>query len=154
MQQMMLDHITTLLDCAPRDVLEQQVQDVEYAMTTTLPRGDAAAAVAAPNANTYFPPNQGYVYVLKLEGDASAESYFYVGFTQNLARRLGEHFQGHGAEWTKLHLPHGVAEVARGERDDERTKTLEYMRKHGWARTRGHCWTSRILRSPPKELDE
>lgn len=145
MQQMMLEHIDALMKCAPKDVLERQVQNVENTMTAQT--GDAGMA-------SYFPVDYGYVYVLRLEGDEAAESYFYVGFTQNVARRMGEHFSGEGAEWTKVHRPVAVAEVAEGLRADERTKTLEYMRKHGWARTRGYCWTSRVLRSPPKEMTD
>lgn len=150
MQQMMLAHIQSLINCAPKDVLERQVQDVENSMMAHA--GDAGPDADAAAMSLYFPVEHGYVYVLRLEGDDAAESYFYVGFTQNVARRMGEHFSGQGAEWTKVHRPVAVAEVAEGLRADERTKTLEYMRKHGWARTRGYCWTSRVLRSPPKEM--
>lgn len=146
MQQMMLQHMDTLIHCAPKDVLERQVQDMEDSMMAHA--GDVA--IMSP----YFPVDYGYVHVLHLEGDEAAESYFYVGYTQNVARRMGEHFSGQGAEWTKVHRPVAVAEVVEGLQADERTKTLEYMRKHGWARTCGYCWTSRVLRSPPKEMTD
>jgi predicted GIY-YIG superfamily endonuclease len=141
LQLMMLQHITKLMGCAPQDLLEDQIRDVEASMSTT-------HATPSP----YFPMNTGYIYVLQLHGDETTDSFFYIGYTQNLIRRLDEHFNGHGAEWTKLHRPVRVVEVVLGERADEKSKTLEYMRRHGWARTRGHCWTSRVMKHPPDAL--
>jgi hypothetical protein len=42
----------------------------------------------------------GTVYVLSLEG-----SHYYIGFTQDLPRRLGQHFGCTGALWTKKYCP-------------------------------------------------
>ncbi|RNI23562.1 CHC2 zinc finger domain-containing protein [Rufibacter latericius] len=44
--------------------------------------------------------SKGSVYVLKLENNC-----FYVGFTQNMSRRMAEHFSGNGAIWTKINRP-------------------------------------------------
>jgi hypothetical protein len=48
----------------------------------------------------------GTVYVLELEGD-----YYYIGFTQDLVKRLGQHFDSKGAQWTKKHRPLRLIDV-------------------------------------------
>lgn len=103
--------------------------------------------IAMTTMRAFFPQQSGYVYVLRLEGGR-----FYVGYSQDVSRRLRQHFTGNGAAWTKLHRPVEVVEVAAGGKADERDKTLEIMRKHGWMVTRGHAWTARTLRAPPREL--
>lgn len=80
------------------------------------------------------------------------ERYFYVGFTQNVSRRLRSHFQGEGAVWTRLHSPCSVLEVSEGGHLEERLKTLEIMSTYGWHTTRGSHWCARDLKAPPREL--
>jgi len=46
------------------------------------------------------------VYSLKLEGGRK-----YVGKTDDIQRRLGEHFSGGGAKWTKKYRPESVNHI-------------------------------------------
>lgn len=140
--EMMLRNISNLADVAPREILERQLEELEAAMVQK-----------QETVSAYFPRSRGYIYVLKLEGDAASDAYYYVGYTQDVERRLQEHFGGDGSEWTKAHKPVSVLEVGEGEKADERHKTIEVMKKYGWSKTRGYCWTARNLRSPPRELD-
>lgn len=47
-----------------------------------------------------------YVYTLNLKGGAK-----YVGYTENLNKRLNDHFTGNGAKWTQKHQPISVNSV-------------------------------------------
>lgn len=148
MTQMLLCHISSLLEVAPHEMLQRQLQDVENAMfPMPLQPEDTVAA--------YFPKTTttGYVYVLRLKGDELHDHYYYVGYTQDVAKRMIDHFSGNGAEWTKLHPPHSVVEVSEGDKCDERQRTIATMKTYGWSTTRGYCWTSKMLKSPPRELD-
>lgn len=76
------------------------------------------------------------VYVLELEG-----GMFYVGWTVNLDRRIKQHFEGNGSEWTKKYRPIKVIEVFESKTlTFECTKTLEYMSKYTPQRVRGGKW--------------
>ncbi len=145
MYEMMLRNMQQMVGIVPPEMIETQLQELEAVM---VPKNDL---------QSYFKPSSsgpgGFVYVLRLEGDAASDSYYYVGFTQDVGRRMHEHFSGNGAEWTKAHKPVGVIEVVEGGKADERHKTIEVMKKNGWATTRGYCWTSKVMRSPPRELD-
>jgi predicted GIY-YIG superfamily endonuclease len=143
MYQMMLQNITNLLDVAPREMLQKQLQEIESSM---MQRCDDPSSA-------YFTAPSGYIYVLKLQGDETFDHYYYVGYTQDVTKRMYNHFHGTGAEWTKLHPPVCVLEVSEGDKADERHKTLEIMKKYGWAKTRGYCWSAKILKSPPRELE-
>lgn len=73
------------------------------------------------------------LYVLKCSGDK-----YYVGCTNNLLRRLNEHFSGNGSEWTKLHKPVKlvyIKDTVSGLEEDMLTK--EYMIKYGISQVRG-----------------
>lgn len=145
MYEMMLRNMQQMVGIVPPELIEKQLQELEAVM---VPKNDFQSYFKLSSQST-----AGFVYVLRLEGDASSDFYYYVGFTQDVGRRMHEHFNGIGAEWTKVHKPVGVMEVAEGEKADERQKTIDVMKKFGWAKTRGYCWTSKIMRSPPRELD-
>ena len=53
------------------------------------------------------------VYTLELEGDQENESYFWVGYTQDLERRILQHCgkAPGGAKWTALHRPQKLLQV-------------------------------------------
>lgn len=77
------------------------------------------------------------VYVLKLEDDC-----WYVGITLDLNKRLGQHWSGEGAKWTKLHKPISVEKIlfpADGETIENDT-TKEYMELYGKEKVRGGSW--------------
>ena len=119
-------------------VVQQQLEEIEQAM------GPAAAPDLC---GTYFPQNKSYVYVLHLEG-----GFYYVGTTENLSKRLHDHFCGNGSAWTQLHRPVAVIEIVEGGKVEEKTTTLRYMAKHNWERVRGYAWSQANLKSPPREL--
>ena len=54
------------------------------------------------------PARPAFVYSLNLKGGKK-----YVGMTQNLGQRLGQHFGGNGSQWTQKHLPVSVNHVQR-----------------------------------------
>ena len=53
-------------------------------------------------------------YALRLEGDADAHEYYYVGSTTDLQTRIAQHTGAipGGAKWTALHPPTNVMDVA------------------------------------------
>ena len=46
------------------------------------------------------------VYVLKLE-----QNKYYVGVSKNVYKRIQEHFNSNGSQWTKLYNPIDIVEV-------------------------------------------
>ncbi|VXB33278.1 GIY-YIG nuclease family protein [Aeromicrobium sp. 9AM] len=71
----------------------------------------------------------GYFYIL-----LCADGTFYVGSTRNLVRRLWEHREGLGAEYTRTRLPVQVLYFEEYERVSEawgRERTV-----HGWTRSK------------------
>jgi predicted GIY-YIG superfamily endonuclease len=76
------------------------------------------------------------LYVLKLENEK-----YYIGITYNLNFRYAQHCQGHGARWTKLHRPVGIAEVrVNATLGLENLITDEYINKYGKENVRGGSW--------------
>jgi predicted GIY-YIG superfamily endonuclease len=76
---------------------------------------------------------QGNVYILKLEGDK-----YYIGYTEDLEKRLQKHFSGTGAEWTKENMPTEVFEVYNGVNlKFENDLTELYMKMYGYRVVRG-----------------
>lgn len=138
-----LRNIESLVDVAPRDILENQLNEVERQIVCGhAATGQTYTGFARPS----------YVYTLELEGDEEHDSYYYVGMTENFAKRMNDHFSGHAAEWTKLHKPVAILEVIEGGKTEERSKTVDMMKRHGWMTTRGYCWTSRVMQGPPRDL--
>jgi len=93
-----------------------------------------------------------YVYILKLESDK-----YYVGCTNNLNRRLSEHWCGKGALWTKKYPPVGLLVLQPGTESDEKRLTIKLMRQQGFECVRGSHWTSVKLQRPSfmdEESDE
>jgi predicted GIY-YIG superfamily endonuclease len=87
-----------------------------------------------------------YIYVLKL-----VEDRYYIGRTDNILRRIEEHFTNNGSIYTKKFKPLKVIEVEEEKtREDEKCKTLDYMKKYGWEKVRGSHWCSLEIKNPPK----
>jgi predicted GIY-YIG superfamily endonuclease len=77
------------------------------------------------------------LYVLKLEDDC-----YYVGKTEALKHRLGRHFSGQGASWTRLHKPVSVVDIREETADlTEKDLTIEVMKAHGFENVRGAGWS-------------
>jgi len=92
-----------------------------------------------------------HLYVLALEG-----GHFYVGLTADVEQRRRQHFEGAGAEWTRLHRPtavlRSIATGTQNEREalaieDEVTVTL--MAQHGIDRVRG----GRFCHASPADVE-
>ena len=87
------------------------------------------------------------IYVLECEG-----GNVYVGKTTRGLKRLKQHINGRGAEWTKLHKPKRVIEYYTNATDaDERKVTNQMIKKYGAKRVRGAGLTKRKLTK--KEID-
>ena len=84
------------------------------------------------------------VYVLELEGGR-----YYVGYTDDVPRRIAEHFMARGAHWTRTHPPVKVLEVVPGNKELENATTIALMCKYGWRNVRGGTWCSVEMRSMP-----
>jgi len=82
-------------------------------------------------------------YVLSLQNGK-----YYIGITNDFTNRVNAHLNGNGSSWTKLHKPIEVIEQFVGGKDNEREKTLDYMRKYGWENVRGGGWTAVNLKRP------
>ena len=99
------------------------------------------------------------VYTLELEG-----SNYYVGYSDDMPRRIAEHFLGRGSHWTRIHPP--VKALEAGNKELENAKTIALMCRLGWRNVRGGAWRATELKSiplplaralsqkPPKELPE
>lgn len=97
--------------------------------------------------STLFPFGTQYVYVWELE-----EGKYYVGWSEHLSRRLDEHTTHEGAVWTKRYTPIGIVEILRGDKQVERSKTLEYIAKKGFANVRGSLWCNLEYKFIPNEV--
>jgi predicted GIY-YIG superfamily endonuclease len=77
------------------------------------------------------------IYILALE-----DNCFYVGRTENLPKRIRDHFSGRGAAWTKVHRPIGVVKTIRCRHNEEEDMwTKKMMGQYSVAQVRGgsHC---------------
>ena len=80
------------------------------------------------------------LYVLQLEDDK-----WYVGKTDDIAKRYEQHKSGKGSEWTKLYKPVKVMETFQVTSiHDETNKTKDLMKKYGIDNVRGgaYCQTT------------
>ena len=89
------------------------------------------------------------IYVLLLEQDK-----YYVGWTNNLEKRLCHHTQrtSNKPSWIKKYPFVKIVEVAEGDKTQEKEITLKYMQKYGWQNVRGASWTQSGLIRCPLEL--
>ena len=97
--------------------------------------------------SSMFPFGTEYVYVWELN-----DGKFYVGWSENLSRRIDEHLSGEGALWTKKYHPLSIIEILRGDKEIERQKTLEYMKIKGWDNVRGSHWCQVEYKTIPIEV--
>jgi len=99
--------------------------------------------------SSIFPFGTQYVYVWELEDDK-----YYIGWSENLSRRLDEHLSEDGAIWTKKHRPVAILEIIRGDKSVEKKKTLEYMKLKGFQNVRGSIWCYLDYPFVPKEVQK
>jgi predicted GIY-YIG superfamily endonuclease len=73
------------------------------------------------------------IYILKL-----TDNKYYIGKTNNLDKRLNEHFDGQGSEWCKLYKPVEILEFYTDcDYFDEDKYTIKAMEKYGIKNVRG-----------------
>ena len=87
------------------------------------------------------------IYVLECE-----DGNVYVGKTTKGEKRLKQHIDGRGAEWTKMHKPKQVMQYYTNATDaDEREVTDQMIKKYGAKKVRGAGLTKRKMTK--KEID-
>ncbi|WP_083272669.1 GIY-YIG nuclease family protein [Pseudomonas sp. ENNP23] len=97
---------------------------------------------------------QRHLYVLELKGGR-----YYVGQAKDPDRRIRKHFNGSGAEWTRIHPPLreisrtdlGLVDYRTGELA-ENTAVLELMQQHGFQNVRGGFFTNVSVEHTAKAL--
>jgi predicted GIY-YIG superfamily endonuclease len=98
-----------------------------------------------------------FIYILKCEDDC-----WYIGWTQDLQRRIAEHFRLVDYEchntWTDIHRPlevKGYFEVEAGGHSLEQEITMAYVKKYGLDKVAGGTLCSEKNRSAYlKRLDQ
>lgn len=87
-----------------------------------------------------------FIYWLCLENDK-----YYVGRTSDIHRRIGQHFLGEGAKWTKLHKPKRVISYTKELNEyHEDYMTLLMMKKYGVDNVRGGKWCMQFFNNTKK----
>jgi predicted GTPase len=91
------------------------------------------------------------VYVLELQGGR-----VYVGKSSNVSRRLQQHMQGYGSEFTKVWKPTGkllprLGDLVGSGDGPERDETLRQMYSRGVDKVRGWRYCARTLRKQDLE---
>lgn len=76
------------------------------------------------------------VYTLELE-----DGCFYVGYSENLNRRIFQHFNGEGSKWCKIHKPVKLVGVMVGGKKEETEEALRLMKIHGKDKVKGGAYT-------------
>ena len=107
---------------------------------------EAYAKTGAPMYKTKYTESQNinektYIYKLELENGKK-----YIGKTNNVDRRMNEHFSGKGAKVTKKFKPieGEVIDSCNGyfSSELEQKKTEKYISKHGYDNVRGGSYTN------------
>jgi len=107
---------------------------------------EAYAKTGAPMYKTKYTESKNinektYIYKLELENDKK-----YIGKTNNVERRMNDHFSGYGAKVTKKFKPieGEVIDSCNGffSSDLEQNKTEKYISKHGYDNVRGGSYTN------------
>lgn len=84
------------------------------------------------------------VYILK-----QVRGLMYVGHTGNFEKRMKDHFNGKGAQWTIKHPPIGIIRTLKVDNLEyakylERLWTVRLMDEYGYDRVRGSVWTRTV----------
>lgn len=86
------------------------------------------------------------IYILKLENNK-----YYVGKTKNINKRILDHFQNNGSEWTKKYKPIEIINTYKGDNFDEEKHTLLTMDKYGIDNVRGGSYCKIELSKQEKQ---
>jgi len=93
-----------------------------------------------------------YVYTLNLKGGNK-----YVGYTQNLEKRLEQHFSGNGSKWTQKHQPISInsTQEVSSVNYAKKLETIIYHKMkdyHGKDKVRGAGNTSSVINTKKQIL--
>lgn len=88
------------------------------------------------------------IYILKL-----THNKYYIGKTNNLEKRIYQHFSNKGSQWTKRHAPLRVLKVIPDcQPEDEDKYTLIYMRRFGIRNVRGGSFSEIYFSNTTKKI--
>ena len=89
------------------------------------------------------------VYVLELESGK-----YYIGESINPKKRIEDHFNGFGSQWTKLYQPIRILKPFTKKQDElwELSETIQRMVYHGIDNVRGSLFTKENLTSYDKVM--
>lgn len=77
------------------------------------------------------------IYILKQE-----KNKYYIGKSDDVLKRVQEHFDGNGSEWTKIYKPIDIEKIISNCDDfDEDKYVLQYMDKYGINNVRGGSYS-------------
>lgn len=83
-----------------------------------------------------------FIYILKL-----LDNKYYIGKTNNINKRLKQHFANKGAQWTKKYSPIKIDKIIYNKDIfDEDKWTLHYMNDKGIHNVRGGSFSNIILK--------
>lgn len=86
------------------------------------------------------------IYILELENNK-----YYVGRSKCSKKRILQHFNDNGSEWTKLYKPIGILSQFKGDSWDEEKHTLITMNTYGVDNVRGGSYCKINLTESEKE---
>ena len=89
----------------------------------------------------FYSTNMSTLYVLQL-----THNKWYVGKTDDVAKRYQQHKAGYGSEWTKIYNPVKLVETREVKSDhDENNLTKDLMKKYGVENVRGGSYSQVVL---------
>ncbi len=139
------------LEGGPEEAASQLIEHLK--LTNRWPEEPLACACDRYAEMRRVQKGHAWVYVLKLEGD-----YWAVGSTEDLTKRMADHFQGNGSAWTKKHAPVDIERIMRTQKENmwglEEALTVSLMVKYGHNAVRGGGWNSPNDMKKPKWLKE
>ena len=94
----------------------------------------------------YIKNNMEIIYTLELEYNK-----YNVGKTKNLEKRIKQHFNNEGSEWTKTYKPIKLLHKIKGNGFDEEKQVLVLMEKYGIDNVRGGSYCQLKLSDSHKE---
>jgi predicted GIY-YIG superfamily endonuclease len=89
------------------------------------------------------------IYILKL-----VDNKYYIGFTDNIKKRVQEHIDGNGSSFTKMYRPINLVKVYENVNPEKvDVSIIKYMKKFGVDNVRGGSYkNAKLKKSQIKEL--
>ena len=88
------------------------------------------------------------IYILRLK-----DGRYYIGKTDNVAKRFQEHMNGNGSAWTRKYKPvELVLTIMNASPFDEDRYTEEYMERYGTDKVRGGSYVTNVLTDAQYEV--